>query len=205
MCVSETTSLVSFFLGITITILMMLIIKTPITTAIGIIWIWVLGMQLAEFFIWRCISEKNYGTKMKIATNAALVLNLMQPIVTYICLMIYNHFEQNKCGTKMVIASIIVVIYTCVVIIGLNNTSNSTVTNPQDNCHGLDLAWWNKTKTGVVYFICLILIFMLLARPLSIAIITSLFITIALFISILKDTVSFLSALRYLDIEIKRA
>jgi hypothetical protein len=99
--------------------------------------------------------------------------------------MIYNHFEQNKCGTKMVIASIIVVIYTCVVIIGLNNTSNSTVTNPQDNCHGLDLAWWNKTKTGVVYFICLILIFMLLARPLSIAIITSLFITIALFISIL--------------------
>lgn len=188
MCVSETTSLVSFILGIVITIFMMLIIKTSISTAIGIIWIWVLGMQLAEYFIWQSISENN-SKKNKIATNAALVLNLMQPIVAYICLMLYNFFcskknETNIFGTKIVIASIVVVIYTCVVIIGLNNTSNSTLTKPQENCHGLNLAWWNKTKTGAVYFICLILIIMLLARPFSIAILTSFFITIALLISI---------------------
>lgn len=181
MCINKETSITAFIVGIIITISMMIYLKKPIYIAIGIIWIWVLGMQLSEFFIWS--NQDSCNNSNKIATNAALILNLTQPIIVFLIL---SNLDNIKPMSKYV-ATGVVLFYICYVMYLQNNVTNTTCVKSSESCMGLNLEWWEKFNNGgFIYLICLLLIIIFLTKDnnLEIGIFTSIFICIALAISI---------------------
>jgi hypothetical protein len=183
MCVSERASIIAFCLGVIFVVILIFSqrdsqYRDPVI-AISVIWLWVLGMQVAEFFIWRDRAEANKcGIVNRRATNAALILNLTQPLIVFVALMILNVANVYA----KIAASIVLVFYVCHIIYFLNNSENYSCVEPQKNCSGLDLLWWKKAS-GKIFLFSIIVIFLLLCRPTKVAVFACLFIVIALIIS----------------------
>jgi hypothetical protein len=178
MCVNATTSLAAFICGIFTIIAMIIIIPSPTIIAIGLIWLWVLFMQLSEYLIW---IDQKCGKVNNLGTNMALIFNLTQPIFAYLVLI---NISTNIPVVYKYSATSVILLYICTILYQMNNNSKFTCIKPSDKCIGLNLDWWNKFKnSGFIYLITLLAIILLLVRPMSIAIFSSLFIIIALLIS----------------------
>lgn len=181
MCVSESASIVAFCIGLSFTCLLIVYHFAKVSPfrysilAIGIVWVWILGMQIAEFFIW---SDQNCGTLNRRATNAALILNLMQPVLVFVVFIFLNAHIVFK-----IISAFVVVFYIAYILYFLNNSRNFTCVKPQKNCSGLNLLWW-KNANGLIYLVCLLALILLLFRPFKIAAFTSIFILLALLLSL---------------------
>jgi hypothetical protein len=164
MCWNKETSIASFIVGTLINIAVMLYFNNTLFYVFGIIWQWVLMMQLSEYLIW---TEQNGGSINNFGTKSALIFNLTQPIIFFLVLMcvakVPVHFK--------ILASIIILFYICYMFIQLNKASEYKKTNPLDNCSNLNLKWWKDMDySGIIYCITLIAITLLLLRPFSIAV-----------------------------------
>ncbi len=160
MCWNKETSLSSFIIGTCINIFCLKYFKNY-NTIIFIVWQWVLMMQLSEYLIWidqDCKTTNNYGSKM------ALLFNITQPIITYICLILTS---TNETKYKY-IASTLLLVYISFFIVKLNSVTEYKCIKPIDKCHNLNLKWWTDIKySGIIYTIILSSIVLLLYSPLK--------------------------------------
>ena len=178
MCVNATTSLAAFIAGILSIIGMMIIIPSPNIIAIGLIWLWVLFMQLSEYLIW---IDQKCGHINNVGTNMALIFNLTQPIFAYL---VFMNISKDVSSIYKYLATGIILLYICIILYQMNNNPKFSCIKPLNKCMGLNLDWWNKfTNTGLIYLLTLLSVILLLVQPMSIAIFTSIFIVIALLIS----------------------
>jgi hypothetical protein len=175
MCVSKESSAIAFILGTIINLGIMQYFKTDNITIICVIWQWVLFMQLAEYFIW---SDQNCGKMNEIGTKMAMILNITQPIIVYIVGMFANKSSSFEAKS---VASVAILYYICYMFLKLNRDDEYLCTKPSMNCSGLNLSWWGNV--GYQYFIVIAIVMLSLLQPLSIALFSVVFISIALFVS----------------------
>lgn len=177
MCWDEKTSIITFVLGTIINLAVMSYFQTEIIYIICIIWQWVLMMQLSEYLIWK---DQNCGDLNKIGTNSAMLFNLTQPIIIFLVLM---NFTKSSSNLK-IISSIAILIYIFYIIIQLNKNKKYDCVKPLENCHHLNLDWWNNfLYGGTVYFITIAVISLCLTNNLKISIFSLCYIFIAMIIS----------------------
>ena len=159
MCWNKETSIISFILGTVINLAVLLYFKTEAISIICIIWEFVLLMQLAEYYIW---TDQTCGKTNKNATKAALILNLLQPLVVFLILI--GKFQGSTLLKN--VASIIIFAYICFMMLKLNENTEYTCVKPSTKCRHLNFRWWNDFKdAGVIYVITLLSIILLLCRP----------------------------------------
>ena len=163
MCWNKETSIFSFILGTIINLAVLLYFKTEVITVFCIIWEFVLLMQLAEYYIWL---DQTCGKGNKKATKAALILNLMQPVVVFLVLI--NKFQGSTLLKN--VATIIIFAYICFIMLKLNENTEYTCVKPSKECKHLNFQWWNDFKyAGVIHGITLLSIVLLLYRPTKLA------------------------------------
>jgi len=176
MCWNATTSIVSFIIGTILNIAVMISFKSELIYAICIAWQWVLMMQLSEYLIWM---DQKCGTVNEIGTNSALIFNITQPIIVFLCLIAVSKSENKY----KVIASISILLYICYIIYNLNIYNNYKCIKPTENCAHLNLKWWNDFKYSGIIFSIILSIIILCLSPLSIGIFTVFYIFLFNFIS----------------------
>ena len=176
MCWNSTSSLAAFISGTLINIYMVNKYKynTTIIT-ICIAYQWALMMQLAEYFIWNDIDCKTDINK--IATKVALFLNITQPIIVYIVLIINSKVSD----VFKIISTILILFYTFYTLYYVfNNFNKYNCVNKKSNCLNINLKCWEDIKYGgIIFSATLFLIILFLLRPieLSIPIVIYLFLT----------------------------
>ena len=156
MCWNATSSIVSFFLGLflSMTIAWKAIREGKRALAVlAIGWVWVVFMQLWEYFLWT--SDKNNNQTI---SRYAYVFNIMQVIILG---MIYlTFFTQDK--KNRAFAFLIMLTYMFYMLY-----FSPVIQNTFPSCDGhLEYRWWKEMPLGgLVYLLSLSAIFLLLVRP----------------------------------------
>lgn len=154
MCFDAKTSLISFVLGIIISIgvgLWGIRQRDETLALLSFGWSWVVFMQWWEYMIW---SQWNpvFASKM------AFVFNVLQiPVLYFLFFLVSN---ASLCCKY--IATMIVFVYLCVFFYPQSNTFQV-----QTRHRHLIYPWWSNSWRSAFYFIGLIAVFLLLIRPLS--------------------------------------
>jgi hypothetical protein len=182
MCWNANASLTSFIVGTIINISVMLYFKSTIIFAICITWQWVLMMQLSEYFVWKGQDSKDRKRELKIGSEAALIFNITQPLVVFLCLI----FISNVKLSFKIVASIIILFYISFMIKNLNQQKEYNSLKPSPKCKHMSLKWWSDIKgSGALYCITLIMIILLLLRPISLSLFMCCYLIITIVISMM--------------------
>ena len=152
MCFNEEVSIGTFIIGMVSSILCWTI-GTPEYKIIAVFFIFVILMQLIEFFLWR---NQECNETNKWLSVAGMLLNHLQPLVLFLAVMYFKGGSINKQYRKIMIA--IVLVYIAVIIpysIEFFKTDMCTDKSIPNNDH---LIWdWNNMKYAqIVYFIFLL-------------------------------------------------
>lgn len=177
MCWDEKTSIITFVIGTIINLAVMASFQTETIYTVCIIWQWVLMMQLSEYLIWK---DQNCGDLNKIGTNSAMLFNLTQPVIIFLVLITVTKSSQNL----KIIASIVILSYISYIILQLNINKKYSCVKPLNDCHHLNLDWWNDFNLGgTIYFITIAVVALCLTNNLKVAIFSLCYIFIAMIIS----------------------
>ena len=163
MCWNSSSSL-GFFIGGTLLTTIILSLATIqqkwYLVAFCLGWYWVLGMQLAEYFLWTHSKDFNAG-------YAAFFLNIMQiPIVYLVFASVSPNYQVPTWSLSL--ASLVLLAYLSgIAWMGKDLSRQDFMVNSTHQSH-LRYPWWDKMKFGgMLYLLSLIALFLLLARPLS--------------------------------------
>lgn len=180
MCWNAPASLASFIVGTIINILVLLYFKSPIITTICIIWQWFLMMQMSEYFLWKGQDKGQNNLQLTLGTKAALVLNITQPLVVFLCLMMISKVKMSF----KIVASIVILFYVSFMLLNLNRQKEYNALSPTQKCEHMSLQWWNDIKNSKhVYVVVLLTIFLLLLRPYNLCLFIMSYLIITLIIS----------------------
>ena len=138
-----------------------------------------LMMQLAEYFIWNDINCKTDTNK--IATKFAIFLNITQPIIVYILLLI----NSNVNYIFKILSTIIIIFYTFYTLYYVfNNFNKYECVSKQPNCLNINLKWWEDIKYGgIIFSVALFLIILFLLRPIQLSLPIVMYLILTSFIS----------------------
>jgi hypothetical protein len=180
MCWNAPASLASFIVGTIINISVLLYFKTPIITSICIIWQWVLMMQISEYFIWKGQDKGQKNSQLTLGTQAALVFNVTQPLVAFLCLMMISKVKMSF----KIVASVVILFYVSFMLLNLNRQKEYNALSPTLKCEHISLQWWDDIKnSGYLYTIVLLVIILLLLRPYNLCLFITSYLIITLVIS----------------------
>jgi hypothetical protein len=175
MCISEKVSWIALAIGLITTLFSIYFINNRKYSPLAITFIFVLLMQLVDALVWRNGCNKT-GL---VASRLALVFNLMQPIILYLAYVsIYP--REGRFTVREILATIIVAFWIGYLIYKLNKDYGCVKT---ETCFHLDYKWWDDLN-GYLYSFIVITLILLLVQPLKFGIAVSLFILLALLISI---------------------
>lgn len=157
MCWNATSSIVSFCLGVLLSMAVAWKAIDEGKRALAVLalgWVWVVFMQLWEYFLW--MSDKNNNQAL---SRYAYVFNIMQ--VTILGMIYLTFFTQDK--KNRAAAFMVMIFYTFYMLY-----FSPVIGNTSPSCDGhLEYKWWKEIPLGgVVYLVSLIAIFLLLVRPL---------------------------------------
>jgi len=173
MCWNAPVSLITFIAGCITCIIIGIVSykqRKYELMALSFGWIWVICMQLWEYFIWK---NPNHQNMFKMA----YLFNITQVILLGL---IYLCFFKNQGTINRCIAFIILLFYTCYF---LYQKQDRYINVKNDSGH-LDYKWWNKSSySSMVYLISLILIFLVLVRPFRWSVMTITYIILLLLLS----------------------
>lgn len=178
MCWSKNVSIATFVIGFSICVGVGVYALKKGMKSLAVLsfgWIYVLLMQLAEFYVWSkgCNEKGMCGTPE--VNRSTFVLNMLQPVVIYV---LFMSLGITSVTTK-VLASGVIVGYMAYVL--WHTKSRSTISN--DGGH-LNYGWWGEYPYGgLIYWVCLISIILLLIRPMSLSITTGVYVSITLLLS----------------------
>ena len=180
MCWNATASLSSFIAGIFASLIVAMIAykqKKWQLVALSIGWIWVVCMQLWEYFLWK---NSLPSAQNMTYSNFAYVFNVTQVILLGL---IFLTFFQDQSIWNRATAFTIIFVYTSYMFFYAPTMGTLHVTPSCSNPH-LEYPWWDKIPFGgFVYMITLISIFLLLVRPLGWSIKTISMIMVLFFMS----------------------
>jgi hypothetical protein len=162
MCWNATASLTAFISGIFTCIIVSMIAykqKKYELMALSIGWLWVVSMQLWEYFLWK----NQFPTENNIFySNMAYVFNVTQ--VLLLGLIFLTFFENQGLLNRSVVA-LILFGYVCYILYFGPSLGTMSVSSSCANPH-LEYPWWTKIPMGgIIYIVILILIFLLIVRP----------------------------------------
>lgn len=177
MCISEEISYLTLTIGTLVNCFIIYsLINNKKYELIPIIFLWqyALLMQIPDGLAWNKIKK---GENTEFAGKLAAFLNLTQPIVTFILILIITK------NYKMLIPSAIVLVMYIINIYQNLSKFNYNVT-PGKNCSSLNYSWWDHLNT-IFYMIFFPLVFLAISN-LNIIVINTLifFITIGISIAI---------------------
>lgn len=180
MCWNAPASLASFIVGTIINISVLLYFKAPIITSICIIWQWILMMQISEYFVWKGKDKGQDNLQLTLGTKAALVFNITQPLVVFLCLMMISKVKMSF----KIVASVVILFYVSFMLLNLNNQKEYNALSPTPKCKHISLQWWEDIKnSGLIYILALMAIFLLLLRPYNVCLFITSYLIITLVIS----------------------
>lgn len=181
MCWDANTSILTFILGTILNVYTFSYFPSKNIKLLCIVWQWILCMQIAEFFIWNAINSNN-DNQNKLGTKMALILNILQPVIIYVVCMCFSNDKLSI--TKKILSSILIIFYMSYMLLKFNENPEYKKLNPSEKCINLNLKWWKDIpSSGLIYCITLFSLILLLFSPFKLAIITVLYIFIALLIS----------------------
>lgn len=168
MCYNATTSITTFIIGTVIAVsvgAIALVQKKYQLAALSFGWIWVLGMQLWEYFIWRYPKNLVY-------VKWAYIFNITQLIV--LALLFLTFFNQPF--PNRLVAVFLLLVY-ILYMLQIGYQSQELKRSPN-----LEYSWWDNYG-GYIYMIFLISLFLLLIRPFYWSIATLIYILILFILS----------------------
>jgi len=121
-------------------------------TVLTVGWLWVITMQLWEFFAW-----KRSGLW---ASRAAYVFNMTQILFLFLVFLVFR--EESVTFNHIVIAFVVVLLTTCVLFY-----PTDTIEIGETRDHHLRYSWWSLPIKSTVYIIGLAVVFLLMVRPLK--------------------------------------
>lgn len=122
------------------------------------VWQFALLMQLPDALAWN--SLKNNSTTPSYIGKTAYILNISQPVVSFLVLyFIYNFLGLSK--IILIPVFILLLIYLAFVLNFLYEKPNFNIA-PTKSCHSLDYHWWNKGIRGILYFTTMLVILVLI-------------------------------------------
>jgi hypothetical protein len=151
MCFNEYVSFGTFIVGTIFNIILYTKFKTKNILCVSIIWQWVLLMQFFEGLIWISKNDK----MNKICSYCAYLANILQPVVTFMCIMLLT----SQPLYSKIIAIIVISFYSIYMIYKYADYVKDTLTttSTKTNCKHLNYEWW-QNDSGIVYIVCLLLI-----------------------------------------------
>lgn len=150
MCYNAATSITTFIVGTVVAVsvgAMALVQKKYELAALCFGWIWVLGMQLWEYFIWRYPKNLVY-------VKWAYIFNITQPIV--LALLFLSFFSQPLSNRLVVF---FLLLFYILYLFQERYESKELKRDPN-----IQYSWWNNYG-GYVYMLFLVSLFLLLIRP----------------------------------------
>lgn len=155
MCFNEYVSFGTFIAGTIINIMLYLVFKRKDILAISLIWEWVLLMQFFEGIIWMGIKSNN-EIMNTIGTYGAYIANILQPVVFYLCIVIFT----KQSPFFHIISILIICAYISYIIYKYFKDLHKKLknTNNGDNCPHLIYEWWKDNVSAYVYIISLLII-----------------------------------------------
>lgn len=145
MCWSEPVSYLTFALGTVFNIASYAYLRCMKSVTAPLVWYWqfALLMQLPEGVVW---SQLRVGGDVAAASHAAMILNILQPIVLTITVWL-------GCGRRPLYALVATLMY--ILLIGADGSSmwrDSRSIEPEAGCAHLDLRYWNGARTTLFVF-----------------------------------------------------
>jgi len=178
MCWNASVSLTTFLLGIITSGLIGVIAyrqkKYPLS-ALSFGWMWVVCMQLFEYYIWMNQEEN------EVASRWAYVFNVTQILVLALIFLVF--FDNYPKTNKYIATTLLLFYMTYILYYGSTLGEMKTTTGGCASPH-LQYGWWDKMPyASTIYILALILIFVLIVRPLYWSMMTLIMILILLFLS----------------------
>jgi hypothetical protein len=141
----------------------------------------ILIMQLLDFLCW---TDQKCGLQNRLATKAALIQNMLQPIVVVLILLNYTQVtNKNLKG----IVSLLLAVYIGTVFYKFyyNNYNPVTCLKPTSRCKHLEYNWWSTVSEYSIFIYLLPIIggLYFLLKSKKFAIIHSLYIIISFIVS----------------------
>jgi hypothetical protein len=182
MCINAETSLFTFLFGTIINIIIIKKTSNPNYLMMVAIYEFILLMQLLDFFCWR---DQACGMQNKFATKAALIQNMLQPVVIILILLIYTQVTSKK--LKLIVSLTLLMYIGTVFYKFYYNKSTRPITclKPTVKCKHLEYGWWSIIShySIFIYLLPIIVGFYLLLKSKKFAIIHSLYIIISFILS----------------------
>lgn len=180
MCWSSTASITAFIAGMFSCLMVAMIAwkqQKWQLVALSIGWMWVVSMQLWEYFLW---NNSLPSSENLMYSKFAFVFNVTQVIL--LGLIFLTFFDQpNKWNRG--IAFFLLFAYTAYILYYSASLGSFYVTPSCSNPH-LEYPWWDRIPFGgLIYISTLIAIFLLLVRPLGWSIKTISVIMVLFFLS----------------------
>tara|TARA_Y100000590_G_scaffold179768_1_gene204916 strand:+ start:12876 stop:13520 length:645 start_codon:yes stop_codon:yes gene_type:complete len=164
MCFSETHSWTAFTVGTLFTIFNIVVFnKKLLYVLVSIFWYFGVSMQFWEGLLW---SDKKDDPKFsKTVTHAALINNILQPVVILLLLFL----KENRNVYLILLSFSIALFYLTSVFLNVDMTKYDTI--EEKDKKQISLLWWNpdvnrdKMLPVSMYFITIILLISLLGGP----------------------------------------
>jgi hypothetical protein len=174
MCINQPVSWITFAIGITLTIAGAIYFRSPMNIATIFMILSVLLMQVSDAITWNLKSAGKKETKT--STRMGYLVNLTQPIVTYMALVLVTPANL----ICKILATLVCFAYVSVLIMKAP-AGTSIDSTPVKNKH-LNYDYWNKIG-GYWYVLAFAPILLLLIRPFPTALVITGYIYAVLMIS----------------------
>lgn len=164
MCWNATASLVAFVVGVLVTGVVCQIAykqKKWHVFALSLGWLWVISMQLWEYFIWT--NPPPFPNNI-MYSKMAFVFNVTQVLVLGLLFLTFFKTQGVVCRAT---ASVILLLYMSFICYYMSSVSDFSTFASCSNPH-LVYPWWKDIPYGgLVYMMALVSVFLLLVRPIG--------------------------------------
>lgn len=156
MCINEETSIITLVLGTVINLSILIKLYPEIfvnnysmnTFFVVILWQYALLMQIPDYIAWNSI---NSNKNTEFAGKLAAFLNLTQPIMCFILMLILIHITHKDYITLL--PGVIILIFYIINIL-TNFSKFKYDVSPSINCSGLNYKWWEHINP-IFYLLCI--------------------------------------------------
>lgn len=158
MCFSANVSISTYIIGMIGSIILLFQGYIPE----GIIYIWVIQMQLIEFVLWKTIPNNNkYSCILPslniITTKLGIIINHLEPIVLWLAIILFSKkVLPNIIHIVLILFIIVSILYTLQVL----KVNECTIVTDKSYPH---LQWnWNHGTSAAYYYIFFLLVLLIL-------------------------------------------
>ena len=152
MCFNPEVSIITYIVGV----LGCLYLMKQDYTSESIFFLWVIHMQLIEFFLWK---NQPCNNNNKIIGKIGMIVNNMEPIILWLAII---YFSRKRLPNWMHFIMILFLLTTLYISYKSYIKDHCTIVTPESSPH-LDWLWNNKGDYNVLYYLFFLIVCILLS------------------------------------------